>query len=228
MRTLDLTKLQLEKGSHDPNDGHRMCVMEAVAYVAGEPWSDQPQCASRVLGAFLRTYNDQVDHATRQSLVPYIYRLAGSRATEEIEQRRSFMAGDWLIRIHLPAWLHLAGLPAEAGRLAAFPEITNAADLLAVQPLLDEAKKTSADAALAAVLAGALAAVLAGARDAAWARDAARAGALAGAWDAARAGSLAGARDEALAALVPITQQLQALAPALIERMLSASTESEG
>lgn len=36
--------LSLSFGNHKPNDT-QMCVMEAAAYVAGEPWSDAPQCA---------------------------------------------------------------------------------------------------------------------------------------------------------------------------------------
>lgn len=53
---LDLDTLQLAFGGHDPGDD--MCVMEAVAYLAGEPWSDRPECASPVIGAFLRSWND--------------------------------------------------------------------------------------------------------------------------------------------------------------------------
>src|SRR5690348_6850638 len=56
-RELDLETLTLESGAHDADDG-RMCVMEAVAWLAGEPWSDAPQCASPVLAAFCRAWND--------------------------------------------------------------------------------------------------------------------------------------------------------------------------
>lgn len=42
-RTLDLNTLHLDSGSHDP-DGEAMCVMEAVAYIEGEPWTDHPAC----------------------------------------------------------------------------------------------------------------------------------------------------------------------------------------
>ena len=41
MKTLDLDTLELKSGSHSPNDTE-MCVMEAVAFVAGEKWSDSP------------------------------------------------------------------------------------------------------------------------------------------------------------------------------------------
>ena len=42
----------LYRGSH--KSGNEMCAMEAVAFVAGEAWSDHPACASEVIGSFLR------------------------------------------------------------------------------------------------------------------------------------------------------------------------------
>ena len=71
-RTLDLDSLTLLTGSHGPNDAQRMCVMEAVAYVAGEDWSDHPACASPVIGAFLRSWNDTLNNEDRQQFKPYI------------------------------------------------------------------------------------------------------------------------------------------------------------
>ena len=48
---IDTERLQkiktLYKGAHDPNG--KMCVMEAVAYIAREPWSDHPACVSPVI-----------------------------------------------------------------------------------------------------------------------------------------------------------------------------------
>ena len=38
-----------EAGSHAPNG--RACVMEMAAYMANEPWSDHPKCASPIIGA---------------------------------------------------------------------------------------------------------------------------------------------------------------------------------
>ena len=49
----------LSAGAHE-TEHEGACVMEAVAYVAGEPWSDKPACACPVLGAFLRTWNDHL------------------------------------------------------------------------------------------------------------------------------------------------------------------------
>jgi hypothetical protein len=69
MPTLELESLVLAKGSHNPDEGEA-CVMEAVAFVAGEPWSDSPTCASPVIAAFLRRWNDDLsDTTTRRSHV---------------------------------------------------------------------------------------------------------------------------------------------------------------
>ena len=51
---LDLETLELKVGAHSsPNDG--MCVMEAVAYIAREPWSDHPVCVSPAIASFMRS-----------------------------------------------------------------------------------------------------------------------------------------------------------------------------
>ncbi|MGH9734669.1 MAG: hypothetical protein ACRD8A_08785 [Candidatus Acidiferrales bacterium] len=39
----ELQSVPLGTGSHEKETG--FCVMEAVAYVAGEKWSDAPECA---------------------------------------------------------------------------------------------------------------------------------------------------------------------------------------
>ena len=74
-RELDLDTLILKAGGH-PEDGE-FCIMEAVAFVAGEPWSDHPACASQVIGAFMRSWNDALDDEGRQKLKPYVRRLVG-------------------------------------------------------------------------------------------------------------------------------------------------------
>src|SRR5690554_3909372 len=81
---LDLDTLTLAAGSHYPGD--EMCVMEAVAFVAGEEWSDGPECASPVIGAFMRAWNDSLDDDDRQELKRYILRLVGSKGTAEQEE----------------------------------------------------------------------------------------------------------------------------------------------
>jgi hypothetical protein len=175
-----------------------MCVMEAVAYVAGEPWSDAPTCASPVIAAFLRSWNDALSGADRTRLLrPLIPRLVGSAASREVEERRSYMALDWLIREHTPAWLDL--IPALAPHAAA---------LRALSPIADLEAARAANATVTAAGAAARAAARAAAG------DAAGAAAWAAAWDAA----WAAARE----ALRPTVERLQQSALALIDRMLEA------
>jgi hypothetical protein len=199
MRTLDIEAIQLKTGSHGSADAG-MCVMEAVAYIAGEPFSDHPQCASPVISAFLRSYNDSVSDEVRQTLKQYIPRLIGTAGSPELEEGRALIAADWLVRTHTPAWLRLAGLTTQADALSSLPEITSMAQVPSIWGPLEAARKDAAaarDAAWDAARAAARDAAWAAAWDAAWAASWAAAGAAAGAaaWDAARdaAGAAAGA-----------------------------------
>src|SRR5690606_22608073 len=134
VNTLDLDTLTLAAGCHDPGD--EMCVMEAVAFIAGEKWTDQPECASPVIGAFMRAWNDALPGDDRQDLKRFIPRLVDSRGTPEQEDLRGWMALDWLVRVHTPAWLRLAGLTDQADRLAGLAEI-RPDTVQGVKPALD-------------------------------------------------------------------------------------------
>jgi hypothetical protein len=114
----------LKAGGHSPDS--TFCVMEAVAYVAGEDWSDHPKCACPIISAFLRSWNDGLpsDAERDRLLKSLIPRLVNTRSTKAIELKRGLMAADWLIRVHTPAWLRLAGLVKQAENLEQLPEIT--------------------------------------------------------------------------------------------------------
>ena len=61
--------VRLGRGHHSsPRD--EVCVMELASMLAGEPFTDHPVSVSPVLAAFLRGYNDGLDDARRQSLMP--------------------------------------------------------------------------------------------------------------------------------------------------------------
>ena len=193
MRTLDLDKLVLLKGAH-AEASNQMCIMEAVAYMAGEPWSDSPQCASTVLSIFLRSYNDAVSDEIRKTLKPFIPRLIGTKASRAVEERRSLAAADWLVRVYMPAWLRLADLTEQARSLESLPEITAMSQLPSIRPAIDSVRKDAS---------------------AAWAAASRAAGDAASraAWDA--ASHAAGEK------LRPTVSTLQATVPALIEKMLA-------
>ena len=166
-RLAKLDEIELLKGAHDPPNGDfSACVMEATAWIAGETWSDSPECVSPVIAAFLRRWNDDLDDEGRQMLKPYAVKVIGTR--DDHDEERAWMAADWLVRVHTPAWLELAGIKDTSAALRALPPLT-AETAKAAQPAIEEARRKG-DAAGAA------------AWDAAW--DAAWAAAGAAAWAA--------------------------------------------
>jgi len=190
----------LSKGAHDAESA-QMCVMEAVAYVAGEPWSDAPQCACPVITAFMVSWNDSLpSDADRDRLLkPLIPLIVGTRSTKDVEEKRSYMALDWLIRVHTPKWLELVPtLQVHANALRELDAIVDMAGATAA------GKKVNA------------------AGDAAWAAAGAAAGAAA--WAAARDAAGAAARDAAGAALKPTTAWLQTSAVALVREMIAVES----
>jgi hypothetical protein len=220
-----------------------MCAMEAVSYVAGEPWSDHPVCACPVISSFLRSWNDSLpsDAERDRLLKPLISQLVDSKSTAGVEERRSYLALDWLVRVFTPKFLDLvptlashaaalrdleeiadmagavaAGKVTAAAGAAAWAAARAAAGAAAARDAARDAARAAAGAAAAWAAAWAAARAAAGAaaaRDAA--RDAARAAAGAAAWDA--------AGDEARAALKPTVEWLQMSALDLVDRMLAVT-----
>jgi len=230
-RLAQLAALTLDHGSHSSFEaGH--CSTEVVAYLAGEPHTDRPECLSPVLGAFLRRWNDDLDDEGRQKLKPFLPRVIGT-ADDGQDEARAWLVTDWLVRVYTPAWLELAGVTESAAALRALPPFASAGAARANQATVDAARKRGAaawdaawaaawDAAWDAARDAAWDAARAAARDAAWdaAWDAARDAAWDAARDAARAAARDAARDAARAALDPTKQSLQASALDLLERMI--------
>jgi hypothetical protein len=186
---LFLATVTLARGSHtDP--GGDLCLLEATALFAGEPLTDHPRCVSPILTGFGISLNDQWGDAQRQKLLRFVPLLPGT-AGDGQDGARSYLALDWLIRTHAPAWLDLAGLTAQAAELRSQPPI---ADLAAAHAAAPAVRRANARAR--AAWAAARDAARAAARDAAWvaaggaagvaARDVAGDAAWATAWDAAR------------------------------------------
>jgi hypothetical protein len=71
-------RVELVGGSiGDPGQG-RMCLMSFVAFLAGEPHSDSPGCASPLIQTFAVLVNDHMPHAARQRLKPFAPRIIGT------------------------------------------------------------------------------------------------------------------------------------------------------
>jgi hypothetical protein len=196
-RLLMLDTITLHRGGHDSwSEGH--CAMEAVAWLAGEPHTDGPSCACPMVRRVVIALNDRAtdDDMRTRLLRPLLPRIVGSRGSVALMLRRGLVAADWAVRVFSPIALEAAGLPVEAARLRALPEIRD-------RETAEQAKSAAyraaaradaaADAAVAAV-ADAAAAVVAAYRAAARAADAAyRAAARADAAVAARADAAADA-----------------------------------
>jgi hypothetical protein len=207
MTTIDLESLVLESGGHASRE-QGVCLLEAVAWFAGQDHTDHPPCVSPVLGAFGRSLNDLLPQATRQELRPLIPLLPGT--ADDLDEQRSYLALDWLIRTHMRAWLELAGLAGPAAALREFRPLRILGDARAIHPLVISARDQAAAAGAAA-------------RAAAW--DAARAAA----WDASRAAARDAARDAAWdaagaaarARLQPTIDELQKSAIGLFAMMIN-------
>ena len=147
---IDLDALFLASGGHSsPEDG--MCIMEATAYFAREPFSDHPKCVSRVIASFCRSWNDSLNDADRNRLLkPYVTKVIGTATNDADEQTRAWLATDWLVRVNAPAWLDLAGLKDDADLLRKLPPLTSSEIALAVQDSLNDARKNAAAARAAA------------------------------------------------------------------------------
>ena len=174
----------LAYGTHaTPAQGR--CAMEWVSHLAGEPHSDQPRCVSPVLRAFCMTLNDTMPDGPRQRLRPYLARTIGTDG-DGLDDARSWIALDWLIRTFAPTWLTAARLHAPAQRLAALPAVVDVCDLRRAVAALVRARHDARSA---------WSATLGEARVAAWAPwVAGRAAAREAAWSASGAPAWAAVR----------------------------------
>lgn len=106
--------------------------MEMVAWLAGEPHSDEPQCSCPVLAAFVRACNDAMsDDARNRHLRPIVPFLVNTRGSAELERRRGDIVLDCMLRELVPAWLRRRGSMAEARVFEQLPRPVSTAALQA-------------------------------------------------------------------------------------------------
>lgn len=243
MAAVDLDSITLAFGGHaSREDG--MCLLEAVAYIAGEPHTDHPQCVCPVLAAFGRTWNDSLDDDDRDRLLkPFIPLLVGTRSTREVERQRGRLAADWAVRVYTPVWLRAAGLAFDAAELEALAPLRTVEACRDAWPAIAQARKAAfaareaaRSAATATARNAAKAAARASARAAALdAADAARPAAVAAAMAAARdvdwdvaAGAAARAASTAAEAATDATLAAAAAGVALrphVERLQNSAVD---
>ncbi len=72
----------LSPGRHrNPRKG--ACFMEMASFLAGERWSDHPQCTHPLVAAMAREINDRLGDRARQDLVPLIPSVVGLRGDDK-------------------------------------------------------------------------------------------------------------------------------------------------
>src|SRR5438270_11455726 len=77
--TNPLTSMHPSRGRHTTATAG-VCLMELVSVIAGEPFTDHPQCVHPALALAARVVNDQVGDTVRQGLVPLLpMMMAGPR-----------------------------------------------------------------------------------------------------------------------------------------------------
>jgi hypothetical protein len=233
-----LKQINLGSGSHDaPDKG--ACVMEAVAYVYGKDWTDHPPCVCPIIGQFLRSWNDSLtcDDDRNRLLKPLVLKVAGTKSTKEVQERRGWMCMDWLIRTYSPAWLDLVpSLKVHAEALRRAPEIVDMVTLANVTTTIADAQKEAwaADsAAYSAARSAAYSAAYSAADSAAYsaARSAADSAADSAAYSAADSAArsaaysaaYSAARSAARSALKPAIDILQESAVALVLRLIKVN-----
>jgi hypothetical protein len=67
--------------------------------LAGEPFTDRPISVCRVIGSFLRAYNDSIDPARRQDLYSYASKVIGSRAGEDVKLAQADRLMGWTLEL---------------------------------------------------------------------------------------------------------------------------------
>ena len=115
-----LGSLILQQGSHNPPRGEELpsaCVMEAVAWLDGEYFTDRPACVSPVLHAPFQRLNDRWPDDRRQMLLPLGIQAMGT-AGDGLDDARRQVAWDALPDLLVP-WLRLAELDVEADAIVA-------------------------------------------------------------------------------------------------------------
>ena len=121
----------LSRGKHrSPRSG--ACFMEMASVLAGEKWSDQPQCTHPLLAGLARLVNDSISDTGRRGLVEHIPSVVGVQG-DGLGWEVSLVAAvvtfvvsrDWC----LSAATLLAGMP--IGRLLSATEIAESIHFLA-------------------------------------------------------------------------------------------------
>jgi hypothetical protein len=179
----DFRTFKFGAGSHETRE-QGMCIMEAVAYVAGEAHTDHPKCACPVISALLRSWNDALpfDEDRQRLLGGFVFRLVGTKATEDIEEKRRMMSARWFITVFTPSMLDLIPRLKEHAKALRKVNISNGKENN-ILDVLTPARDAACQASWVALGDDALWYALDAAWEAAWEADTSGFGAFDAAWD---------------------------------------------
>lgn len=84
----------LSKGSHiKPSQG--ACVMEMVSFLAGEEWSDTPDCSNRRITIAAQLVNDNVENRNRHLILKDFDRLFNTALSVEDDTKFALALADY-------------------------------------------------------------------------------------------------------------------------------------
>ena len=108
MQQTDLRGITLDSGSHDTRE-EGMCLMELVAWLAGQEHSHLPTCTSPTLADYASFVNDHLPHAPRQRLLSIAPALVDTSCPDCEEARVNTLVETTLLDAVCPALdrLHL-------------------------------------------------------------------------------------------------------------------------
>jgi hypothetical protein len=115
------------------------CIMQMVSYVAGEKWTDHPECACPILTEYAIRLNDRFNDEHRQRLKDFIPLLVGTRAGDEIRIARKRLLYWRNVTATYPLILDLIKLPELAEKLRTFQN--NVDDMKSAASFLNENKE---------------------------------------------------------------------------------------
>jgi hypothetical protein len=125
-------KQPLKVGGHRapfaPGDEYEMCIMEAAAYIAGERWTEYPDCVAPQIVVILQSINDKMltDEDRHIYLKPLIERIIDtSDPSAQKSRKRDFICIDYAIRVFMPVIMDSAGLTEQSSLLRKLSKITN-------------------------------------------------------------------------------------------------------
>lgn len=129
----ELRTFTFGKGKHATR-GDGMCLMEAVAFLAGEPHTDSPRCADPQITSLAQLMNDRCPDDLRQTLLADLpWRTVGTRSTADIEWQRECMVADWEIHFLCPIIFNRVGRFGDAARFEASETVDSHAALFRVR-----------------------------------------------------------------------------------------------